>query len=55
MTEYGVNTDAYLKARYRFLETDDREIFGTHTLLETIGDPSGKTVIDLCCGDGRLG
>ena len=55
MAEYDVNTDAYLTSRYQIADHDDREIFSTHTLLEAIGDPSGKTVIDLCCGDGRLG
>ncbi len=55
MAEYDVNTDAYLTSRYQIAEHEDREIFSTHTLLETIGDPSGKSVIDLCCGDGRLG
>ena len=55
MADYDLNTDAYLASRYPVLDADDREIFATHTLLETIGDPAGKTVIDLCCGDGRLG
>ena len=54
MTEYDVNTDTYLNAK-DLSQDEGRAIFGTHTLLKTIGDPSGKTVIDMCCGDGRLG
>lgn len=55
MASYDVNTDAYLNTICRSADQDDIDIFATHTLLETIGDPAGKTVIDLCCGDGRLG
>ena len=53
MADYDLNTDAYLNTICRTDEQDDLDIFATHTLFETI-DPAGKTVIDLCCGDGRL-
>ncbi|WP_169054299.1 class I SAM-dependent methyltransferase [Nitratireductor sp. XY-223] len=54
MADYDLNTDAYLSTIAQADEQDDLDIFATHTLFETIGDPVGKTVIDLCCGDGRL-
>ena len=55
MASYVVNTDACLDTNCRTADQDDVDIFATRTLFETIGDPAGKTVIDLCCGDGRLG
>lgn len=54
MADYDLNTDAYLNTICRTDEQDDLDIFATHTLFETMGDPAGKSVIDLCCGDGRL-
>ncbi|MEX0349915.1 MAG: class I SAM-dependent methyltransferase [Paracoccaceae bacterium] len=55
MAYYNTNTDAYLDSTVRTADQQDRDMLATHTLLQTIGDPAGKTVIDLCCGDGRLG
>lgn len=55
MASYDVNTDAYLNTICRSDDQTVTDILATHTLFETIGDPAGKTVIDLCCGDGRLG
>ncbi|MDP5215877.1 class I SAM-dependent methyltransferase [Ruegeria sp. 2205SS24-7] len=55
MAYFNHNTEAYLNTEVRAADQHDRDLFATHTLMETIGDPNGKTVIDLCCGDGRLG
>ncbi|MDA4848475.1 class I SAM-dependent methyltransferase [Hoeflea poritis] len=54
MADYDLDTDAYLNTISSVDEQDDLDIFSTHTLFETMGDPAGKSVIDLCCGDGRL-
>ena len=53
MADFDTNADSYY--RVKDAGHGDDWIFETHTLFQAIGDPSGLTFIDLCCGNGRLG
>ncbi len=55
MADYDINTESYVRLKDSGQGNSDQWIFETHTLFQAIGDPSGLTVIDLCCGICRLG
>lgn len=55
MQDYDTKTSYYLDHCEKRLVSNGGYIYETHTLLQKIGSVRGKSVMDLCCGNGRFG